>query len=124
MKRSRSPHDQQGVTEPSQDSRLLGLAHKIVGVTDSETVIDSAATMRCSLPPHKEPLAFRSYGDYEAHYTKEHVYRCAECHKNLPSAHFLDLHFEECHDPFAAVQRDNGEHTVSERRSAFGTHIA
>ncbi|KXJ97214.1 hypothetical protein Micbo1qcDRAFT_156030 [Microdochium bolleyi] len=69
--------------------------------------------MRCTLPPHREPVAFRSYGDYEAHYSKEHVYRCAECHRNLPSAHYLGLHFEECHDPFAAVKRDKGEHTYS-----------
>lgn len=69
--------------------------------------------MRCSLPPHREVLSFTTYGDYEAHYSKSHTHRCAECSKNFPSEHLLNVHFEDCHDVFAAVKRDKGEHTYS-----------
>jgi len=69
--------------------------------------------MRCSLPPHKEGLPFRSYEEFEAHYNKSHVNRCVECRKNFPSEHLLGVHIEECHDALAAVQRERGEHTYS-----------
>jgi len=69
--------------------------------------------MKCSLPPHKDSLSFQTYEEYEAHYAKAHLNRCLECHKNLPSEHLLNVHFEECHDPFVAVKRDRGEQTVS-----------
>ncbi|KAG6037524.1 hypothetical protein E4U41_005032 [Claviceps citrina] len=70
-------------------------------------------TMKCSLPPHEEPLAFTSYQDYESHYTMFHTNRCLECRKNFPSVHLLSVHIEECHDPLVRVKRDKGEHTVS-----------
>ncbi|RYP80376.1 hypothetical protein DL770_006244 [Monosporascus sp. CRB-9-2] len=73
----------------------------------------SSVVMRCSLPPHREVLPFRSYGEYEVHYSKAHVNRCVECGKNLPSEHLLGVHIEECHDAFAAVRREKGEHTYS-----------
>ncbi|KAH7040988.1 uncharacterized protein B0I36DRAFT_427292 [Microdochium trichocladiopsis] len=109
----RLPIDEHRPPELSEATEASGSARKIVGLANSGSSSGASTEMRCTLPPHKEPLAFRSYGDYEAHYSKEHVYRCAECHKNLPSAHYLGLHFEECHDPFAAVRRDKGEHTYS-----------
>ncbi|WQF75569.1 Putative Zinc finger protein [Colletotrichum destructivum] len=69
--------------------------------------------MKCSMPPHKEALTFKSYDEYEAHYAKTHTNRCLECGRNLPSEHLLNVHHEECHDSFAAVRRERGEHTYS-----------
>jgi len=71
--------------------------------------------MRCSLPPHKETISFASYEEYEVHYAKAHVNRCAECGKNFPTEHFLGLHIEENHDPLIQARRDKGEKTVSRR---------
>lgn len=68
--------------------------------------------MRCSLSPHKEALPFASYEDYEVHYLQAHVNRCAECGKNFPTGHFLQLHIEENHDPLVGVRRERGERTV------------
>ncbi|KAL7937692.1 hypothetical protein V8C35DRAFT_293260 [Trichoderma chlorosporum] len=69
--------------------------------------------MRCSLPPHREPLGFRLYSDYETHYHNFHTNRCIECRKNFPTDHLLGIHIEECHDPLAKVAREKGEHTYS-----------
>lgn len=69
--------------------------------------------MRCSLPPHAEVLVFKSYDEFETHYSKFHTNRCLECRKSFPSQHLLDLHLEECHDAFTAVRREKGEHTFS-----------
>jgi len=74
---------------------------------------DDSCTMRCSLPPHKSPISFSSYGDYETHYHQFHTNRCLECSKNFPSDHLLGVHIEEWHDPLVKVRRDKGEHTVS-----------
>ncbi|KAK3333535.1 hypothetical protein B0T19DRAFT_128586 [Cercophora scortea] len=73
----------------------------------------SSIEMRCSMPPHKEPLVFSTYEEYEAHYNSTHTNRCVECRRNFPSAHLLGLHIEENHDAFTAVRRDKGEHTYS-----------
>lgn len=69
--------------------------------------------MRCSLPPHKEVLVFKTYEEFESHYNKAHTNRCLECGKNFPSSHILDLHHEECHDTFVALKREKGEHAYS-----------
>ncbi|KAI6785756.1 Zinc finger protein-like protein [Emericellopsis cladophorae] len=69
--------------------------------------------MRCTLPPHKEPMSFRSYGEYESHYNNAHTNRCLECRKNFPSEHLLTVHIEEFHDPLVVVRRDRGEHTYT-----------
>ncbi|KAH7329211.1 hypothetical protein B0I35DRAFT_473832 [Stachybotrys elegans] len=74
---------------------------------------DTAIAMKCSLPPHKEPLSFKSYAEYDAHYSSFHTNRCLECHKNFPSEHLLGIHIEEFHDPLVIVKRDKGEHTYS-----------
>lgn len=67
--------------------------------------------MHCSLPPHK-PLSFPSYEDYEVHYRQVHVNRCAECGRNFPTSHLLNLHIEENHDPLIGARRERGEKTV------------
>ncbi|OIW33424.1 hypothetical protein CONLIGDRAFT_177596 [Coniochaeta ligniaria NRRL 30616] len=69
--------------------------------------------MRCSLPPHKEVLVFKTYDEFESHYSKDHSHRCHECRKNFPSGHLLSLHHEESHDPLLALKREKGEHTFS-----------
>ncbi|QIW96154.1 hypothetical protein AMS68_001672 [Peltaster fructicola] len=66
----------------------------------------------CSLPPH-EPQSFSSTTLYETHYHSEHSYRCSECHKNFPSAYFLDLHITELHDPICAARKDAGLKTYA-----------
>ncbi|CAK3856815.1 Hypothetical predicted protein [Lecanosticta acicola] len=73
---------------------------------------DTKNRMQCSLPPHK-PLTFSSYQDYETHYRQSHTNRCLECRVNLPSAHFLELHIAENHDPIVATKRDSGDKTYS-----------
>lgn len=67
--------------------------------------------MRCFLPPHP-PLTFSTYDDYNVHYNKSHVNRCAECQRNLPSDHFLDLHIAENHDSLVAARKAREEKTV------------
>ncbi len=117
MKRSREPEEDEedsssdGASPPATAELR---AYKIAEL--DESVIDDPASsiaMRCSLPPHREVLAFKTYGDYEVHYSKAHMNRCAECARNLPSEHLLSVHIEECHDAFAALRREKGEHTVS-----------
>jgi len=68
--------------------------------------------MRCQLPPHGT-LTFATYAEYEAHYTNAHTNRCTECNANLPSAHLLELHIAENHDPLLASKRDAGERTYA-----------
>lgn len=70
-----------------------------------------ATVMRCTLPPHKEPLTFSTYEDYEVHYKQSHVNRCSECRKNFPSNLFLTLHIEENHDSLVAARKEKGEKT-------------
>lgn len=132
MKRSREPEETLLEEYPSSirnTATTLGVGHG--GLTpisrdDTSTLLpaakiaeldlsdnDSGIQMRCSLPPHKEPLIFSSYGEYETHYRDQHTNRCAECRKNFPSAHLLGVHIEEAHDSFVLVRRDRGERTVS-----------
>jgi hypothetical protein len=73
---------------------------------------DQTASMRCLLPPHK-PITFSSYPEYETHYNQTHSNRCSECKANFPTAHFLELHISENHDPIIAAQRDRGEKTFA-----------
>ncbi|KAL2263668.1 hypothetical protein VTK26DRAFT_5699 [Humicola hyalothermophila] len=88
-------------------------AAKITGLDLSESNTNGGIKMQCSLPPHKEPLVFSSYGEYETHYRDQHTNRCAECRKNFPSAHLLSLHIEETHDSFAMARKERGERTYS-----------
>ncbi|KAI2642695.1 hypothetical protein GGS21DRAFT_486518 [Xylaria nigripes] len=100
----------------SDEPRLEGAARpatKIAELDESAVETSSDVAMRCSLPPHREVLSFTSYGDYETHYSQSHTNRCAECHRNFPSEHLLNVHFEDCHDAFVAVKRERGERTYS-----------
>ncbi|KAI1247276.1 hypothetical protein MGN70_011163 [Eutypa lata] len=95
-------------------TRVEVRAYKIAELDESAIDDDSSpVAMRCSLPPHRDVLAFKTYGDYEVHYSKAHTNRCVECGRNLPSEHLLGVHIEECHDAFAALRREKGEHTYS-----------
>lgn len=77
--------------------------------SQTESPNDSATSnMRCLLPPHA-PITFSSYPEYETHYNQTHGNRCSECKANFPTAHFLNLHISENHDPIIAAQRDRGE---------------
>ncbi|KAH8895053.1 hypothetical protein GQ53DRAFT_779848 [Thozetella sp. PMI_491] len=84
-----------------------------VAELDADVGDAAGLTMRCSLPPHKEPLVFTTYKEYEAHYSNAHTNRCIECRKNFPSSHLLGVHIEEWHDSFVAVKREKGEQTYS-----------
>jgi hypothetical protein len=119
MKRSRELEEDSDPPSPySDDTRESGThedttapAAKIVELDPSSS--SSGVEMRCSLPPHREVLVFKTYTEFESHYSKDHSYRCFECHKNFPSGHLLNLHHEESHDPLLALKREKGEHTVS-----------
>ena len=117
MKRSREPEEDSDPASPhSDDTRESSVpAAKIVELDPSSRPSEqsSGVEMRCSLPPHREVLVFKTYDDFESHYSKEHSHRCLECRRNFPSGHLLNLHHEESHDPLLAMKREKGEHTVS-----------
>lgn len=72
----------------------------------------SSAAMRCLLPPHRS-MSFSSYAEYETHYSQSHSNRCSDCQHNFPTAHFLELHIAENHDPIVAARRERGEKTYA-----------
>ncbi|KAI0005712.1 hypothetical protein F4779DRAFT_597827 [Xylariaceae sp. FL0662B] len=123
MKRSREPEEEPSSPESEVASnrtidgtspRETGSpATKITELDESAVDTSTSIAMRCSLPPHRDAMSFKTYGDYEVHYNKTHTNRCVECKKNFPSEHLLGVHIEECHDVFAAVRRERGEHTYS-----------
>ncbi|KAF5628618.1 uncharacterized protein FTJAE_8789 [Fusarium tjaetaba] len=113
MKRSRELEED--IDSDSEQTNAEPSLRPVSKVTQLESAIDDeedTIAMRCNLPPHREPLAFRSYDEYEVHYNKSHTNRCLECHKNFPSEHLLNVHIEEYHDPLVIVKREQGEHTV------------
>lgn len=69
--------------------------------------------MRCSLPPHRDPISFSSYEEYEVHYAKAHTNRCLECRKNFPTEYVVGLHIAENHDPLNEARKARGEKIVS-----------
>ncbi|KAM0250206.1 hypothetical protein ACHAQJ_008699 [Trichoderma viride] len=120
MKRSREPEEHIEFDPQEGDSSHLANADvdlrpvsKIAGLDSAAKDEETEFVMRCSLPPHKDPLGFRFYSDYETHYHNFHTNRCIECRKNFPTDHLLSVHIEECHDPLAKVAREKGEHTYS-----------
>lgn len=128
MKRSREPEEHLDVNSQPGDAERFTASDVDPRPVSKITELDSAIAdeedefaMRCSLPPHREPLKFRFYSDYEAHYSTFHTNRCLECRKNFPTDYLLGVHIEECHDPLARVARDKGEHTVS--HSVFATSL-
>ncbi|OTB20681.1 hypothetical protein K445DRAFT_313172 [Daldinia sp. EC12] len=96
--------------EPLPPAKITELDESAVDDDDDE---NGTFIMKCSLPPHRDVLSFRTYTEYEAHHNRTHMNRCVECGKNFPSEHLLNVHIEECHDAFAAVKREKGEHTYS-----------
>lgn len=68
------------------------------------------SAMQCLLPPH-HPISFVSAEEFDIHYTKEHTNRCVSCGKNLPSAHYLNLHHDERHNPLRAELAEKGDKT-------------
>lgn len=118
MKRSREPDD---YLESDFHTRVPSIDQDVQSASKyteldpevGESQGTNTTVMRCSLPPHKESLSFKSYQDYESHYNNFHTHRCLECRKNFPSEYLLGIHIEECHDPLVVVKRDRGEHTVS-----------
>ncbi|KAK1971904.1 zinc finger protein [Colletotrichum sublineola] len=120
MKRSREAEEEQPSSGyPADERSILGTTEtddRVTKFTELECSVETALedfAMKCSMPPHREVLTFKSYDEYEAHYVKTHTNRCLECGRNLPSEHLLNVHHEECHDSFAAVKRERGEHTYS-----------
>jgi hypothetical protein len=99
-------------TLPSESDSTSHEKSKIVHL-DVNAEGGVATQMLCSLPGHRQTLSFSSFEDYEVHYNKAHVNRCSECSKNFPTAHFLNLHISENHDPLVAVLKERGEKTVS-----------
>lgn len=91
------------VDEPHHPSKYL-----------QQTLIQAptGVTLKCSLPPHHEPLDFPTIEEFETHYAKIHAHRCLECRKNFPTDHFLDLHINENHNPLREVRVARGEKTV------------
>jgi len=61
-------------------------------------------TFPCDVPNCEE--TFSSLLEFEMHYNSRHRFRCSQCRKQLPSAHFLDLHLSETHDSFFAAQAE------------------
>ncbi|KAF7545299.1 hypothetical protein G7046_g9599 [Stylonectria norvegica] len=120
MKRSRGPEDdldshsqRADAVRPAVSDAALRPKAKIAGLDCAVEDEPDSVAMKCSLPPHKDSLTFRSYDEYEAHYNKSHTNRCLECRKNFPTEHLLNIHIEECHDPLVVVRREKGEHTYS-----------
>ncbi|KAF4452249.1 hypothetical protein F53441_4843 [Fusarium austroafricanum] len=114
MKRSRELEEElDSHSEHTQSEPSIRPAPKVTQLDSAIDDQEDTVAMRCNLPPHKEPLAFRSYDEYEVHYNKSHTNRCLECRKNFPSEHLLNVHIEEYHDPLVTVKREQGEHTYS-----------
>ena len=89
------------------------LSSKFINLDSESGEAQQAFEMICSLPPHRQTLAFATYGDFEVHYLKTHTNRCTECRNNFPTEHFLNLHIEENHDSMISVLKERGEKTVS-----------
>lgn len=104
LKTDTSPTSKSGSAEPD--------AHTPKYASLEPEGSSTQTAMRCLLPPHKS-LNFSTYQEYEAHYQQAHTNRCKSCRKNFPTAHFLDLHLAENHDPIVASKRDAGEKTFA-----------
>ncbi|KAG5965986.1 hypothetical protein E4U57_003341 [Claviceps arundinis] len=95
------------------ENTTLPTAKSLLLDSDLEDETSDRNVIKCSLPPHREPIAFKSHQEYESHYARFHTNRCLECRKNFPSEHLLSVHIEEWHDPLVRIKRDKGEHTYS-----------
>lgn len=115
---SRSP-----TPDPSSPASVGTTSHPSKYLHTSGDVPYKAA-MKCSLPPHAEPLSFPTFEEFEIHYAKIHAYRCSDCRRNFPTDHFLELHISENHDPLNEARRAKGEKTVSVYRMNAGTRFS
>ncbi len=66
--------------------------------------VDRMMNLVCEIPGCGTEL--QSVMELELHYNSIHRYTCATCRKSFASAHLLDLHIEETHDSFFAVQAE------------------
>lgn len=107
---STSDADHASVISSAQSSNNGSESAHTPKYTSMEPTKRGETAMRCVLPPHKT-LKFASVSEYETHYQKEHSNRCVECQRNFPTAHFLDLHIAENHDPLVAALRERREKT-------------
>ncbi|XP_031626445.1 zinc finger protein 511 [Contarinia nasturtii] len=80
---------------------------------DDESLCHKSDRIRCNIPNCNE--MFDTIFAYENHYNSLHRFLCAQCKKNLPSAHLLDLHLSEKHDSFFAV--------LSERKPMYRCYL-
>ncbi|KAK3914908.1 Zinc finger protein 511 [Frankliniella fusca] len=72
---------------------------------DSEELCHNQLTnLVCEVPGCG--IELQSVMELELHYNSVHRYTCATCRKAFASAHLLDLHIEETHDSFFAVQAE------------------
>lgn len=99
------------VYTPSRSTSVEPIEHA-TKYAQLELAAPSSSAMRCLLPPHR-PMSFSSYAEYETHYSQSHSNRCSDCHHNFPTAHFLEIHIAENHDPIVAARRERGEKTYA-----------
>lgn len=99
-------------SSPSSPASVDAPVHSSKYLQVSEEHPRSTPVMKCSLPPHRDTLAFATFEEFEIHYSKDHANRCYECGKNFPSEHFLSLHIGENHDPMNEARKARGEKTV------------
>ncbi|KAJ2778308.1 hypothetical protein H4R18_004671 [Coemansia javaensis] len=63
----------------------------------------------CRDPPCSGSVEWPSLRAYERHYDQVHRNRCSTCGAVLPSAHWLDLHIQECHDALFRARAARGD---------------
>ena len=104
------------VSSPGATTADLGVSSappsKYAHLDDMEEASKPTQVISCSLSPHREPIPFSSYEEFEVHYAQAHVNRCSECRRNFPTEHFLQLHIGENHDPLNDVRKAKGEKIV------------
>lgn len=61
-----------------------------------------SGTLQCSCP-----RVFESVREFESHYANCHRLACVQCHAALPTAHLLELHIAESHDPLFTATSAN-----------------
>ncbi|KAJ2763888.1 hypothetical protein IWQ57_005395, partial [Coemansia nantahalensis] len=89
-------------------------AHKYISADHVGAFVDSvlagaAAPIVCHDPPCHGSVACPSTRAFERHYDQVHRNCCHECGAVLPSAHWLDLHIQECHDAYFRARVARGD---------------
>lgn len=76
---------------------------------DNESMDTGELRITCLLPPcHQQPRHFNLYLTYQHHMSINHDYVCDECHRKFPLMKLLEIHIDECHNPFVAIASDQG----------------